>query len=277
MSSPDIFRFHIGDFECLAISDIVNVIVNEPNRIFQNVPDGVWQTQMVKRGLDSKQIPIAHTCLAINNGDQWIIIDTGFGALRKDTQLATILHLQQIQPSSIILTHAHSDHYGGLTDGNLRPSFPDATVYVCRAEWEFYTSETFLTENPDYNIIRERLIPLQDQVEFFEPETEILSGISSIFLPGHTPNHVGIIVESEGETLIFSADTFIHQLHLEHLDWQIWIDKDHDQARQSRIKLAQIAVEKDALILAYHLPFPSLGCIQSISDNQWRWQPFQTP
>lgn len=277
MSSPDIFRFHIGNFECLAISDIVNVIVNEPNRIFQNVRDGVWQAQMVNRGLDPKQIPIAHTCLAINNGDQWILIDTGLGALRKDTQLATILKREQIQPASIILTHAHSDHYGGLTDGNLRPSFPDATVFVCRAEWESYTSETFLTENPDYDIIRERLIPLQDQIEFFEPETEILSGISSIFLPGHTPNHVGIILESEGEILIFSADTFIHQLHLEHLNWQIWIDVDHAQARQSRIKLARIAVEKDALVLAYHLPFPSLGHIQPILDMQWRWQSFQTP
>lgn len=104
---------------------------------------------------------------------------------------------------------------------------------------------------------------------------EILPGFTVLRLPGHTANHIGILIESGTDTLIYAGDAIIHPLHLEHLDWDCGFDEDHDLARESRIKLAELAIELDATVMVYHFPFPGLGKIVR-HGNAYKWIPLNS-
>src|SRR5690242_16359915 len=81
-----------------------------------------------------------------------LLIDTGGGAMGSRVVPGTgrLLHLLQQQlvaPESIdtvILTHGHPDHIGGLTDGTGAVVFPRAQYVIAQAEWAFWTAEATL-------------------------------------------------------------------------------------------------------------------------------------
>ena len=50
---------------------------------------------------------------------------------------------------TILLTHLHRDHYGGLVDADGKAAFPNAEVYVSRAERAYWVDE-----KKDPNVIR---------------------------------------------------------------------------------------------------------------------------
>lgn len=91
-------------------------------------------------------------------------------------------------------------------------------------------------------------------------------------LPGHRAYHAGIEVESNGEKLLYAGDVVCHPLHIEHLDWHCWADSDHEVARESRIKFAEMTSASGSLVLAYHFDFPGLGHVIQAGDG-WQWQP----
>ena len=92
--------------------------------------------------------------------------------------------------------------------------------------------------------------------------------------PGHRNHHVGIEVESNGEKLLFAADTVCHPLQIEHIDWQFNGDTNHDIAHESHIKFAQMAADSGCLVMAFHFEFPGLGHISQGGDG-WKWQPLE--
>ncbi len=266
--SNDRYRFKLGDFDCLAILDYVG-LEGKANWLFPNVPHSLLQAE----NINPESIKGSGTCLAVNTGANWVLLDTGLGFVRKDSKLAQILEEENIQPRHIILTHLDLDHYAGLLYNDRKPAFPNADVHICRDAWELFTSEAYYEGRKTYD--RRKLLPIiEDQVQFIECEGEVLPGFSMISLPGHREYHLGIEVSSNGETLLFAADTYVHPLHLEHLDWHFYGDSDHEIARETRVKFAKMAIEKDCLVLVFHFDFPGLGHI--IQDGTgWKWLPLE--
>jgi hypothetical protein len=62
-----------------------------------------------------------------------------------------------------------------------------------------------------------------------------------------------VIIESAGDQLIYTGDTFAHPLHIAHPAWNIIADLDRAQAVQSRYDLLNYA---GAVLYIYHLPLP---------------------
>jgi glyoxylase-like metal-dependent hydrolase (beta-lactamase superfamily II) len=273
--SEDRYRFKLGNFECLAIRDFSdNGILNEVSKLFSNVDPTISRPILKSRGENPDFIDIPYTCLAVYTEDDWVLIDTGVGSIlgTPEGKLGSILEEENIRPEHIILSHAHPDHFGGLLDKNGRQNFPNVPVYMCQNEWAICNTPEYTRGNTMFaEAIRKYLLPVETQIECIECHGEILPGFSSIQLPGHTRYQIGILVESSGEKLIFPSDAIIHPLHLEHLDWQIFIDLDHEVARQTRIQLAEMAIELDALVHFFHFPFPGLGKIRR-HGKSYRWQ-----
>jgi len=270
--SDDKYRFRLGNFECLAIRDVHRGGGN--TGWFPNIPVEVSRPILEELNVDPDDFSHAMTCLAVNTGIDWILLDTGMGFASDDSKLAQILAEEKIQPRHIIITHLDLDHYAGLIDNDKAPAFPNADVHICRDAWSLFTSESFYEANSNEYDRREHLLPIKDQVRFVECDGEILPGFRMIPLPGHRAHHAGIEVESGGEKLLYAGDVVCHPLHIEHLNWHCWADSDHELARETRIRFAQMVTKNDSLVLIYHFEFPGLGHITPNGDG-WKWEPIE--
>jgi glyoxylase-like metal-dependent hydrolase (beta-lactamase superfamily II) len=275
----DLYRFKIGDFQCLAVND--GDFVGNADMLFANAPQEELLQVLQQYDLKPDHLPSTWTCLLIKTPTNVVLVDTGIGAGGEyGGQLLPILHEEGFQPQDIdtvILTHAHGDHIGGCVDGAGNVAFPEATYYMWQDEWDFWTTEATLKKAPEWaaSIARQKLPPLAKQLKTIDKETEIVPGIRAIAAPGHTAGHMAVEVVSGGEYLLDMVDVALHPIQIEYPEWYAQLDQFPEQTVATRQDIYQRAVEKNALVLAFHFPpFPSLGHITK-QDGRWKWQPLQ--
>ena len=69
---------------------------------------------------------------------------------------------------------------------------------ICKDEWRFWTSDQAEKRLDEHSramligIARATLLPLESKIDLVDSEGEIVPGISSIFVPGHTPGMMAI-------------------------------------------------------------------------------------
>ncbi len=265
--ASDRFRFMLGDFECLVILD--DVYSGPYTSTFFPY---VETADLEKAGIDPEHFSFPCNCLAVNTGAAWVVIDTGNGFMMEEAKLRQILEEEKIEPDYFILSHLDPDHFGGLIDSDNRPAFPEVPVFVCQDEWTDFMSDSFYETARRSPEMKDYLLVVAEQIQTVDCEREFLPGFSMVPLPGHTNHQVGIEIVSKSERLLFSADAVCHPLHLEHLDWRLNGDEDDAVARETRIKLARMAVDSGCLVLPAHFAFPGLGHIIE-AGNGWQWQP----
>ena len=174
-------------------------------------------------------------------GQARVLIDTGAGTelgtgLAKLTQNLTAIGIHPQDIDTVIITHAHPDHIGGIVAPDGKLTFPNARYYISEAEWQFWMAPTVDVSSllvPDtfkqgiLAAARKHLGAIANRVNQFQPDQEIIPGIVAIAAPGHTPGQSALKIESEGSQLIVAADVFFNEaFDLEHPDWQTGFDLD---------------------------------------------------
>ncbi len=280
------FRFKVGVFECIAVSD--GGFTYPAGWFFAGVPQERYEQVLRENNLPPEQITTPYICLVINTGGQWVLVDTGAGGLAPSTgKLLQNLQAEGIAPGDIdtvILSHGHPDHIGGNVGGEGKPAFPKARYVMWKSEWDFWTAETTLEKlatgelmGPELGSmvatwVRNNLPPIQGQLDLVDHETEIVAGIHAISAPGHTPGHMALAIASGSEQLLFGADTVLHPIYLEQPDWYPIFDFLPEQAMTTRRQFLNRAAAEKALVHLYHFPFPGLGHL-SQKGQGWQWQP----
>ena len=291
--SNDTYHFKIGRFECTAVSD--GTLTYTPptfpppaTLLFANAPKERLEQMLLEHNLQSEQWvewTSPYICLVAKTDDHLVLVDTGAGGLASTTgRLMQSLREARIAPEDIdtvILTHGHPDHIGGNIDVGGNPAFPNARYVMWKDEWDFWTSEQAEQKLDEHvreilvKFARKNLPPIQGKVDLFNREKEIVPGIRAVAAPGHTPGHMALEISSDGESLLCIADSALHPIHLQQLDWHAAVDFAPDQAVNTRRKILHRAADQKALILAFHFPFPGIGRIDQKGDG-WRWQPIDT-
>ena len=291
--NTDIYRFKLGDFQCIAVSDGIHTYAPPtfpPPAIFlfANAPRERLEQTLREHNLYPEQWAewvSPYICLLINTGEHRVLVDTGADRLDPNTgKLVQNLKAVGIVPKDIdtvIITHGHPDHIGGNTDSEGKPAFPDAKYVMWQDEWDFWTSEQAETKLDEHvreillKFARKNLPPIQGQLELVDHETEIVSGIRALAAPGHTPGHMALTISSRGEQLLCVSDAVLHPIHLEQPEWYAAVDFAPEQVVATRRGLLKRAAAEKALVLAFHFPFPGLGHVSQRGDT-WQWQPIST-
>jgi glyoxylase-like metal-dependent hydrolase (beta-lactamase superfamily II) len=279
------YRFKLGEFNLATISDGV---LTGPAAAFAGNVTPEQLKEVLRLGFQSETLTPDCNILFIDTGTHKVLIDSGSGNLNGDTagKLVENLALAKIAPAdidTIIISHAHPDHVGGLTDPMGVSLFPNARYYVPNVEWQFWMNPNVSLPKvklPDeakqgfIAVAKKQLTAIQGRVTRFEVNREIIPGITAIPAPGHTPGHVAFRVTSGDSSLVHTADVVhTHTINLWNPSWQPLFDADPEQAAATRQSVLEKIAGDRTLMFAYHFPFPGVGHIVPREAGGFNWEP----
>ncbi|HWF77989.1 MAG TPA: MBL fold metallo-hydrolase, partial [Caulobacteraceae bacterium] len=108
----------------------------------------------------------------------------------------------------VLCTHLHVDHVGWntmLVDGAWVPTFPNARYLMGRQEYSHWIVEA---EGEAPAIMNDSVKPVFDAglVDLVEMDHRISPELRLTPTTGHTPGHVSLLIESEGERAMITGD-----------------------------------------------------------------------
>ncbi|MCY3799562.1 MAG: MBL fold metallo-hydrolase [Chloroflexi bacterium] len=280
-----IYSFRVGDFNCVSISDGLQPIdAAMLPTFFAGASPEELAIALRQHGMSPDGFDLQCSPLLIDTGDERVLIDSGGGSVFHSHLGKVIpgLAAAGYQPRDIdiiVLTHGHLDHVCGGVDANGEMVFPRARQLMARGEWAYWTEETDAAAMgerfvDDVRFTQDCLRAMRAQVELIEPGDEVTPGIQTIATPGHTRDHISLAVASGERRLICAADTMDLPIHIERTDWHPDWDEQPETGMRSRRMLLRRALDENALIHAFHFPFPGVGYVRADGDG-WRFEPLE--
>lgn len=280
--APGFYRFKLGGYEVTVLSDGSYVL---PTTLMgTNVPPEQVKAFLASHFLSTEQ-RLSHVNLPlINTGKELVLVDVGGGMNWMATagKLTDNLKASGYNPEDVdkvILTHGHPDHLWGLIDEfEEAPRFPNAQYFIGADEWDFWATDKAAARLPEqfqgFAIgAKKHLLPVEEKVKRVKDGEEVAPGITMISSPGHTPGHMSVMVNSDGKSLLVTADAITHPyVSFEHPGWRPGTDTDGEMGEKSRKTMLDMAATDKPLLLVYHISFPGLGRVAR-AGNAYRWVP----
>ena len=277
--APGFYRGYLGAFEVIALSD-----GTAPRHLDQILSDPTVTRDELSADHESEPVPLSINAYLINTGSHVVLIDTGAGELFGTTSGLLISNLraagyQPEQIDTILLTHIHADHSGGLSVEGVR-QFPNASIYVDKRDLEYFVTGTDNTDESEtlqrqFEQSRATVGPYlkADKVVPVKRNGEVIPGINSLSQPGHTPGHTAYLVQSSGHALLLWGD-IIHssEVQFEHPAVTVAYDTAPGEASQARLREFQFAADKGMVVGSAHISFPGLGHVRKVGAV-YRWVP----
>ena len=257
--------FQIGRFEVHLLSG--GQLYVDSGGAFGLIPRVLWSRHQTPT--EDHMLPMCLNCLLVKADGKNILIDTGMGSKlpEKYIKQSRLTHphgtifegLARIGLSAedidiVIDTHLHADHCENNTkfgDDGIVPSFPNATYYVHRREYEDAmqpnerTAATYIPVN--YEPVYEA-----GQMVLLDEDTDILPGIRAVNTPGHTPGHMSVLISDDDQHLFFVCDLATWAIQLEKLAWMTAYDVEPLVTLETKRKWQPWLAEKQAITVFPH-------------------------
>lgn len=173
---------------------------------------------------------------------------------------------------TVMCTHLHVDHVGWntmLVDGQWIPTFPNARYLIGRKEYEYW--DVVDADPLNAGVMADSVRPVFDAglVDLVDMDHRVSDEIYFEPTPGHTPGHISVHIESEGEQALITGDCIHHPCQIERVDWCSSADFDQSAAQQTREKLLDKYSDEDILIIGTHFATPTAGYLKKKGDGYW--------
>lgn len=281
---PSRYALQIGDIDALVVSDGVLPLPTATLATNADPSDlAAWLEHMFMPP-DAFDWPL--NVMVARSADQTILIDAGLGGQFAGFPRAGLFP-QRLESAGIalesvtdvIITHMHMDHVGGLLVPGVKERLrPDVRIHVSATEVAFWTSPDFshtVMPKPVPAVLRYTATSFyneyRDRLRLFEDRHEVAPGVIVRLTGGHTPGHSVVDLISGGERLTFAGDAMF-PVAFDHPEWHNGFEHDPEESARVRIGLFQELARNRGLLVAAHLPFPSVGRV-AVDGDAFRWVP----
>jgi len=282
---PSRYALKIGEIDVLVVSD--GVLPLPTTMLAHNATPADRATWLHDMFLPQDAFDWALNAVMVRSGSKTILIDAGLGSdpnlnLPRAGQLIRRLEAAGIDLSAVtdlVLTHMHMDHVGGLlVDGVKQRLRKDLRIHVAAAEVKFWEAPDFsrVAMPPGFpdalRATAKRFVKeYGSQLRAFDETHEIAPGVIARRTGGHTPGHSVVRIASGDDALTFAGDA-VFAVGFEQPDWHNGFEHDPEEAARVRVRLLRELAASGEMLVATHLPFPSVGRVSAAGDA-FRWVP----
>ena len=263
-SNAPFSRFKLGEFEVTTLLSRT-LPRPDPHSIFGlNISAEEFAQASAKANLPTDQAQFFFTPTVVNTGAELVLFDTGLSS-DDITGALSAAGYSADQIDTVVITHMHGDHIGGLMQDGIA-TFPNARYVTGAAEFDAWAA--IGNEKFDSNVK-----PLADKTSLIDPGAEAALGITAVEAFGHTPGHMTYMVESNGKQLLIAADFANHYVwSLAYPDWEVKFDMDKPAAAATRKRLLDMLAADNIPFVGYHMPWPAVGYVSKNGDG-YRYEP----
>lgn len=238
--------------------------------VFPDAPPDEVEGLMLQAGLSN--LPSAINAYLIRGSDSVTLVDCGPRDLMGPTagRLPAALAEAGVAPDDIdriIVTHLHGDHVAGAIDTHGQAVFKRAELLVHEADESHYSNDLNRARAAEksragFDLARAVMSAYGDRLSVYNNHTDFGAGLTTLPLPGHTPGHSGLRLDSAGESFLLVADIVHCQLlQLPRPEWGVVFDVDPEQARATRERLLDQLATDHTVFSGSHFEDAPLGRI----------------
>jgi glyoxylase-like metal-dependent hydrolase (beta-lactamase superfamily II) len=278
---PGVLPWTLGDRVVVALND--GHLVASLGLV-QGIPadEAAGLQERAFRSVEAPRISV--NAFLVLGGAAPVLVDAGMGLSGPASlgHLPAALEACGVAPGdvgTVLVTHLHSDHIGGLTGPDGAALYPNAEVVIPEAEAAYWLADGAEARAPEgakagFRRAQALVATYGDRIRR-AGEGEVLPGIEAILAPGHTPGHTAYRVQSGDRSLLIWGDV-VHLPAIQFVRPEAGVSFDVDgavaAATRKRI-LDQAAVDR-LLVAGMHLDFPALGSVRRDGAG-FAWVPEQ--
>jgi glyoxylase-like metal-dependent hydrolase (beta-lactamase superfamily II) len=280
---PSRYALKIGEIDVIVVSD--GVLTLPGAMLAHNAEPAVRAAWLKDNFLPPDAFDWALNVVVVRSGGRTILIDAGMGVEFPLPKAGHVIHrleaagIDLASVTDVVLTHMHMDHVGGLLiDGVKEQLRPDLRIHVAAAEVKFWEAPDFSRVSmppgfPDAlrKTAKQFVAEYGSMLRTFEEECEVAPGVVVTRTGGHTPGHSIVRFASGDDRLTFAGD-LVFQVGFEHPDWFNGFEHYPEEAARVRTRLLRELAANGSLLVATHMPFPSVGHV-ALAGDVFRWVP----
>jgi glyoxylase-like metal-dependent hydrolase (beta-lactamase superfamily II) len=254
---------HVGPFSVVSVVDASGVLGVTGPEAFPAASEADWAAARLMDPAafgPEQRWALDFRCVAIRRPDGGVtLVDVGIGSETSPAAWAPVpgrlvAALDEVgigvgDVDTVVLTHLHEDHCGGVVDGSGSPAFTEARHLVQAMEIASLRTE------PDQTIWSYAVEPLvrAGLLDEVDGRVSLTAGVTVVPTPGHTVGHQSVVVAAGDDEVVVTGDVLVHAVQLANPDIAYRSEADQTVAADTRIRLLADARTRGSRLATAHL------------------------